>query len=70
MAKKKTKIMPAKPKELWMLWNPEINDWAIAVDDPREHNAYLCAKSRKAADALGNHQREVYEIETYPVRVI
>jgi len=69
MTKNKTK-MPAKPKELWMLWNPDIKDWAIALDDPRGCNAYLCAKNKKAAVSLECYQREVYVIETFPVRVI
>ncbi len=64
-----SKKMP-KIKRLWMLWVPENNDFAIAIDDPVTHDAYLCAKSKAAAIALQKHQLEGYDIESIPVRVI
>lgn len=64
-----SKKMP-KIKQLWLLWVPENNDWAIAVDDPRKYDAYLCAKSKMAAKALQEHQLDNYDIEGIPVRVI
>jgi len=57
-------------KELWMLWNTESNDWAIAVDDPDPYNAYLCAKSKDAIIALQKHQRKLYEVKFVPIRII
>lgn len=59
-----------KIKKLWMLWVPANNDFAIALDDPVSHDAYLCAKSKAAAIALQEHQSEGYDIESIPVRVI
>ena len=63
-------IKMPKVTELWMLWDIEIKDWIVAVDDPREFNAYLCATSKAAAEALREHQKKLYEIESVPVRVI
>lgn len=57
-------------KELWLLWNIELRDWAIAVDDPDPEVAYLWAKSFKAAVALQKHPLENYEIKSVPIRVI
>ena len=64
--------MPKTPiiKELWMLWNVESKDWAIAADDPTPHVAYLCAKDFKAAVALQKHQWESYQIKSVPIRII
>ena len=56
-------------KELWMLWVPSTNDWAIAIDDPVTHDAYLCAKSKAAAKALQEHQREIYDVESIIVKI-
>ena len=39
----------------WMLWVPKNNDFAVAIDDPVTHNAYLCTKSKAGAIALGEH---------------
>ena len=62
----------AKPiiKELWMLWNPTLEDFAIAADDPDPYTAYLCAKTFDAAVAIQKHQRELYEITIVPIRII
>lgn len=68
--KEKSRLKIPKPRELWMLWVPDINDFAIAVDDPRGHDAYLCAKNKAAALALAEHQQEGYDIEGIPIRVI
>jgi hypothetical protein len=57
-------------KELWMLWNPTMEIWALAADDPDPYEAYLCATSFEAIVALQKHQRELYEITLVPIRVI
>ena len=57
-------------KELWMLWNPESKDWAIAFDEPMPYTAYLCATSLNAIIALQRRQKQLYEITLEPVRVI
>ena len=61
----------AKPiiKELWMLWNPTLEDFALAADDPDPFIAYLCTKSFEAAVALQKHQQELYEITLVPIQV-
>jgi hypothetical protein len=69
-AKPKPVFRAAKMTELWMLWVPNLNDWATAWDDPEKYDAYLCAKSRPAIEALKIHQSHVYGIEGRPVRVI
>lgn len=56
-------------KELWMLWNPTIEDFAIAADDPDPFTAYLCAKSFEAAVAIQIHQQNLYEIKLVPIQV-
>jgi len=57
-------------KELWMLWNVEASDWAIAFDDPDPHIAYLCTATKEAAIALQKHQRKHYEVMSVPIRII
>ena len=47
MMAKKIKI--PKVTELWMLWDIDAEDFVVAVDDPRQFDAYLCAKSKEAA---------------------
>lgn len=56
-------------KELWMLWNPTMEDFAIAADDPDPETAYLCTKSFEAAAELQRHQQRLYEITLVPIRV-
>lgn len=56
-------------KELWMLWLPATESWALAVDDPDPYEAFLCATSFDAIVALQKHQWLEYEIRTVPVRV-
>lgn len=56
-------------KELWMLWNPESKDFALAADDPDPYDAYLCTKSFEAAVALQKHQKEMYEVTSIPLQV-
>lgn len=57
-------------KELWLLWNVEAKDWAIACDDPTPEVAYLWAKTFQAAKALQQHQKESYGVKTVPIRII
>ena len=61
---------PDKPKELWMLWNPTMEIWGLAQDDPDPETAYLCALTKRAAKALAKHEKELFEIKLIPVRVI
>ena len=65
-----SKKFPKKPRRLWMLWCPEINDYVRAVDDPPGADAFLCATSKKDAIALKGHQEDGYEIESVVVKVI
>ncbi len=64
------KTKPPQIRELWLLWNVEPKDWAIAFDDPMPEVAYLWAKDKKAITALQKHQREIYEVKSVPIRII
>lgn len=56
-------------KELWMLWNTTEGTWILAIDDPIPYEAYLCATSFEAIEALQKHQLVNYDIESVPIRV-
>jgi len=62
--------MPPVIKELWMLWNVEVEDWVIAFDDPDPHDAYLCAISKEAITTLQKHQKKLYKVKSVPIRII
>ena len=64
------KCKPPKVTELWLLWNVDTSDWAIAYDDPTPEVAYLWAKDKKAITALQKHQREIYDVKSVPIRII
>jgi len=65
-------IMAKAPivKELWMLWNTETTGWVLSVDDPDPYDAYLCAMSFEAIEALQAHQANLYQVKSVPIRII
>lgn len=68
--KKRRNVNIPKVKELWLLWNVDSKDWAVAFDDPTPEVAYLWAKNKQAAIALQEHQKELYDVKSVPIRVI
>lgn len=59
-----------KPAELWLLRSTDRGCFVLSVDDARGGPTRLACFSEAEAIAAADHQRDLYDIDCVPVRVL
>lgn len=61
-------VAPQRPTELWLLWDGDR--WVPSWDEAPGGFTALASFSREEALAAAEHQKQVYDVDCIPVRVM